>query len=311
MLRSARGFRRFAWGVLAYTLFVILWGGYVRASGSGAGCGDHWPLCNGDVIPRAPEMATLVEFGHRVTSGLAGLASVLLLVWAFRAYPAGSPVRKGALFGFAFMMTEALIGAGLVLFEYVAFDASTARAYWMAAHLGNTFLLLAALGLTAWWASGGRVPSLAAGPHRTLTMASLVGLFVLGISGAVTALGDTLVLAGGLDPAEVPIVATLVGLRIVHPLLACAVVGLFALAAYRVRRDAPGGRAAFIGLTVLAIMLVQLMVGLVNVELLAPVPLQLVHLFLTDLIWLGAVFFAAEALAPAPVVERRTVGVAA
>ena len=78
---------RYAWLVLAYNVAVIGWGAYVRATGSGAGCGSHWPLCNGAVLPRAAEAATLIEFTHRVTSGIA-----LLLVVALRdtLFPAAS-----------------------------------------------------------------------------------------------------------------------------------------------------------------------------------------------------------------------------
>ena len=62
---------RYAWGVLGINLLVILWGAYVRATGSGAGCGSHWPLCNGEVVPRSAGLATLIEFTHRATSGVA------------------------------------------------------------------------------------------------------------------------------------------------------------------------------------------------------------------------------------------------
>src|ERR671912_761132 len=87
---------RFAWGVLSYNVAVIAWGAYVRATGSGAGCGEHWPLCNGTVIPRAPEIATIVEFSHRLTSGLALLAVVGLVAWTFRTRPRGDQSRTGA-----------------------------------------------------------------------------------------------------------------------------------------------------------------------------------------------------------------------
>ena len=141
--------------MLAYNLAVILWGAYVRAIGSGAGCGAHWPLCNGEVIPRAPTVETLIEYSHRLTSGLALLAVVALLIWTWRACAAGHPARRGAVLSMVFILTEAAVGAGLVLFELVADNATMARAMFMAAHLVNTFLLVAALTLTAWWLSGG------------------------------------------------------------------------------------------------------------------------------------------------------------
>ena len=56
---------RFAWFTVFYNVLVILWGALVRASGSGAGCGNHWPLCNGQVIPVSPGWHTVIEFTHR------------------------------------------------------------------------------------------------------------------------------------------------------------------------------------------------------------------------------------------------------
>lgn len=294
---SNRRFARFAWGVLAYNVLVILWGGFVRATGSGAGCGDHWPLCNGEIVPRDAGWATLVEFTHRLTSGLALLAVVVLIVWAFRAYPRGHRVRKAATYSMVLMVIEALIGAGLVLLELVAYNVSVARGYWMAAHLFNTFLLLAALTLTAWFASGGTAPRFRGrGPAGTALGMTLGGLLVLGVSGAVAALGDTLHLGGGIDPASDPVVAALVGLRIYHPILALFVGLLVATATVLVLRstDRPAARALALG--VLSLYVAQLVIGLVNVRLMAPVELQILHLFVTDLIWIGTVLLASAAL---------------
>src|SRR5262249_21494275 len=110
----------YAWATLAAILGVILWGAFVRATGSGAGCGSHWPLCNGEVVPRSPTAATLIELGHRVTSGLAALLVVGLVAGAWRAFPRGHAVRRCALAALVLMVLEALIGAGLVLLEHVA-----------------------------------------------------------------------------------------------------------------------------------------------------------------------------------------------
>src|SRR5689334_1454626 len=144
-------FAIYAWGVLALNLLVILWGAYVRATGSGAGCGAHWPLCNGEVIPRAPQAEMLVEFTHRLSSGVALLTVAGLLVWALRIYPRGHVARRGAQLAMLFMVSEALVGAGLVLFKLVADNDSLYRAVAIVVHLANTFLLLASITLTAWW----------------------------------------------------------------------------------------------------------------------------------------------------------------
>ena len=310
MISFPPSFRRFAWGVLAYTVAVVLFGAFLRATGAGAGCGDHWPLCNGEVIPRDPGFDTVVEFSHRVTSGLALPLVLILGVWAFRVTRSadvfnGRAVRRAAVASVVFMVLEAAIGAGLVLLEYVAFNPSIARAVWMAAHLVNTLLLLAALALTAWWAEGGGVPVRGHG-RRALALGAAVGaVLVLSTSGAVTALGDTLVLAGGLDPLEHPVVATLVGLRIYHPMLAIATMALVGLAVMASREAGP--RVVQAGMAVLGFFLIQMVIGAVNVALLAPVWLQVVHLLVTDLIWIGLLLFACEALAVPPGADLQAV----
>ncbi|HET7273737.1 MAG TPA: COX15/CtaA family protein, partial [Longimicrobiaceae bacterium] len=186
-------FATYAIGVVGYNLLVVLWGAYVRATGSGAGCGSHWPLCNGVVMPRPERIETVIEFSHRVTSGLALLAVVGLLVWAFRAYPKGHRVRGAAIVSMGFMLLEAALGAGLVLFGLVEENASVFRAFSMSAHLVNTFLLIGALTITAWWATG--APALRFRDHDRLLwplVGGLVGMIVLGITGGIAALGDTL-----------------------------------------------------------------------------------------------------------------------
>ena len=117
-------FRSFAWFALIYNVFVVLVGAYVRASGSGAGCGSHWPLCNGQVIPHAPQIQTVIEFTHRITSGLSLLIVAALCIWAFRLFPARHRVRRLSIAAAAFLLAEALLGAGLVLFEFVAHNES-------------------------------------------------------------------------------------------------------------------------------------------------------------------------------------------
>src|SRR6266545_7603351 len=110
-------FATYAWAALGYNLFVIVWGAYVRASVSGDGCGSHWPLCNGEIIPSVGQTKTLIELTHRLSSGLALLMVVGLVAWAWRAYPKKHMVRQAAMFSLLFILTEALVGAGLVLFR--------------------------------------------------------------------------------------------------------------------------------------------------------------------------------------------------
>lgn len=297
-MEGNRRFAQYAWGVVAANVAVILWGAFVRATGSGAGCGDHWPLCNGEVIPRAEQIETLIEFSHRVTSGLALLAVVALLIWALRAFPKGHIVRKAAVASMALMILEALIGAALVLLQYVAFNISVGRAIWMAAHLVNTLLLLAALVLTAWWGQGGRALRLRGqGLIGWSLLLAMVGMLVLSMSGAITALGDTLVITGGISPAEHALVATLVELRILHPIIAFVVGALVVGAAWIVIQRRIDSGAQRVGRLVIALYIAQLLIGSLNVALRAPVWLQLVHLAFTCVIWILLVILAAQALA--------------
>lgn len=302
MMKSNR-FAVYAWAAVAFNVAVVVWGAYVRASGSGDGCGSHWPLCNGEVVPQSPALKTLIEMSHRMTSGIALLLVVGLVVWARRRFPKGHRVRKGAVVSFVFIMIEALIGAGLVKFGLVAKDDSSARAVVLAVHLTNTFILLAALALTAWWASGGPPLRLArAGAARWLFAASLAGVLLIGISGAVAALGDTLfpadTLAEGVEQDFSTTAHVLIRLRLLHPVIALAVGALV----FYTASVAPRARAGdawvrrFSSLT-LALLLAQLVAGMTNVALLAPVWLQLLHLLLADSLWLSLVLLAAATLA--------------
>ncbi|HVT61651.1 MAG TPA: COX15/CtaA family protein [Thermoanaerobaculia bacterium] len=307
---------RFARLVLVYNLAVIVWGGYVRASGSGAGCGSHWPLCNGEVIPWRPRTATLVEYSHRLSSGLVLLLVAGLCVWAWLATARGHRVRLGAGLALLFTLIEAAIGAGLVLFRLVARDESLARALWIAAHLLNTLLLLAALALTARWAGaaapgGGRAAGRetprggAGGELRWSLLAALAGVMLIGATGAVAALGDTLfpaaTLRQGLARDLSPAAHLLERLRVLHPFLALAVGALLLvlcerLTARRTRRAAIRTWAQRLRLLVLG----QWALGAVNLGLLAPVWLQLAHLLVADLLWLALIVLTAEVFAAQP-----------
>jgi heme A synthase len=295
------GFARYAWGVLAFNLFVVVWGAFVRASGSGAGCGSHWPLCNGEVVPRAAALETLIEFTHRTTSGVALIAVIVLFLWSRKAYPAGHLVRTGAILSLVFLIIEALLGAGLVLFELVADDASSFRAVSTIAHLVNTFVLTAMLTLTAWWASGGATTGFTREKLRSRLLGfALVGILVIGASGAIAALGDTLFpstsLQEGLRNSFSPDSHPLIQLRKYHPLLAI-LVGLYVVGVARYLARVQSNPAVRRLAAVLSSLYVaQLLMGTVNIILLAPVAIQLLHLLLANLVWISLVLLSAATL---------------
>lgn len=298
-------FKKLSWLTLVVTLAVIAWGAFVRASGSGAGCGSHWPDCNGEIIPRPKSVATIIEFTHRITSGLSLLLTVAQLFFAFRAFPARHPVRRAASASMFFMITEAGVGAGLVLFEMVAHNKSAARALWMSAHLINTFFLLASMALTLYLAHDRPAPRLRGhGARGVLVSLAAVSLLAVGVAGAVVALGDTLFpsrsLAEGLTADVTPGAHFLVRLRVIHPAIAVVFGGaLFVFARLTAARESDHSVRALATAVNLAF-LVQVGVGALNLGLLAPIPLQIVHLVVADLYWMTAVLFFAAVLALPP-----------
>jgi heme o synthase len=293
---AAARYAKFAWGSLAYVLVVIMWGAFVRATGSGAGCGNHWPSCNGQVIPRPKDVEQLIEFSHRLTSGLFGLLAIGLVVFAFRLFPKGHRVRAAAVVTLIFTVTEALIGMLLVRYGWVASDDSVERAIAMSGHLINTFFLLTAMTLLAWWASGGGGMRLRGQGGVGLSLfVGVVGMLLLGVSGAVTALGDTLYPVR--EMAMNPVRHFLIDLRVFHPIIAISVGLYLLLVAALVARMRPSETVSRYARGVTTLFLIQLVIGLVNVLLHAPVWMQLVHLLFADLVWITFMLLGAAALA--------------
>lgn len=292
---------KWAWGVLGYNILVIVWGAVVRATGSGAGCGEHWPLCNGTVIPVAPQWHTLIELTHRATSGLAFLSVIGLWLAMRRSLKTGHPARRAASFSLLFMVNETLVGALLVLLGLVAGSRSPWRAVVLALHLVNTLLLLASLALAAWWAgqASGRPGSARAGLRR-LVIGGVVAVMVVSAAGGIAALGDTLFpassVSAGINQEFAAGAPLLVRLRVLHPILA-ALTGVYLLwlVSYCVG-DGKNAGAENWGYGVGVLVLAQFVIGGMNIVLLTPVWSQLTHLFVTDVLWVGLVIFSATVL---------------
>jgi heme A synthase len=302
-------FATYAWLTLLVTFVVILWGDVVQATGSGAGCGAHWPVCNGQVLPAFEGRETVIEFTHRLTSGAVFLMAAFLFVWSRRAYPKGHLVRKGANFGLFFMFTESLVGAALVVFRLVGQDASLTRAIVAPIHLVNTLFLIAALALTAWFASGGKPFSWKnQGAVSPLLIAGFVSMVVIAVMGAITSLGDAIFpvrnTAEAIGRSMTAGEHFLVRLRIYHPFAAIGL-GLFILGAARyVASVRPTPMTQNLSLGIFVIYLLQIAVGFLNVALSAILPIQLIHLLLADGLWTLWVLLTASALAEG--VERRS-----
>jgi heme A synthase len=301
--RSRKAFAICAWALLAYNLPVILWGAYVRVSFSGDGCGAHWPLCNGQALPQHMTMPTLIELTHRLMTSVDTSGAIALCVWAFLAFARGNPVRRYAVWSLIFLFVEALLGAGLVLFRYVARDQSAGRPIYLSAHLTNTMLLLAALTVTAWMASKPWANQLPAKWHWLIGSKRLLGALIItvlvSITGAVAALGDTLFpassISAGMRQDFASASSLLLRLRIFHPLVAVAGACYLLWCEIGYLRNKHESGVSSAAARVVTLVLFQLAVGAVNISLLAPVAMQLIHLCIADLLWIMLVIFVLEA----------------
>jgi heme A synthase len=296
-------FVKLAWLTVGATVFVILWGALVRATGSGAGCGNHWPSCNGEVLPLSGTPETMIELTHRLTSAGLGFLVLYLFLQARRRYPPGGLVRKATGASLVLVATEALVGAGLVLYEQTADADGLSRAFWNSGHLVNTFLLLGAVTLTAWWASTSRVErQLATQRERRLVGVTVGGMLLLGISGAIAALGDTLFpvdsFAEGLERELSATAHVFERLRVLHPVIA-VVVGLLAVRVASRLASRRSGRVPRLSSWLTLLVVAQFGLGLINVVLAAPVWMQLIHLLVADAVWMTFVVISAEVLIPA------------
>ncbi len=301
----SRSLVRFAWAVVGYNVLVILWGALVRATGSGAGCGNHWPLCNGQVIPLSPRVDTIIEFTHRCMTGGSTSLVIGLLIWTFRGTVKGQAARFAAVVSMVLLLNEAFLGALLVKLGYVTGNQSMGRVVVLSIHLSNTLLLLAALTLTARLLRTGQIGRelRSRGTKKLWALMGLAATLVVGVSGSLAALGDTLFPASSLRAAFAQDFAAgspwLLRLRGVHPASAfVAAIFVFWLMAQAKRTGA--GRLA--GL-VLGLLGFQFALGLADVLLLAPVWMQILHLLGADLYWVALVMLAAVVVWPKDTIE--------
>jgi len=311
-LEVSRSLLRFAWFVVGYNMLVILWGALVRATGSGAGCGNHWPLCNGQVIPLSPRIDTIIEFTHRCMTGGSTFLVVGLLIWTFRGTLKGQAARTLSIVSMVLLLNEAFLGALLVKLGYVTGNQSLGRVVVLSIHLSNTMLLLAALTLTARLLDTGQrwAEFSISGARKLWALLGLGATLIVGVSGSLAALGDTLFPASSLRAAFAQDFAVgspwLLRLRGVHPISAIiAAVFVFWLAGQA--RRAGAGRVAGI---VLSLLCFQFVLGLADVLLLAPVWMQIMHLLGADLYWVALVVLAATVVWPKHISsESRVAGI--
>ncbi len=298
-------FAKYAWFVLGFNLLVILWGVFLRASKSGDGCGQYWLTCHGELIPSAPEFKTVIEFTHRLSTALDGLIMLVLLGWAvYIWYSSRSRESRHILYltigSMFFVLTEAAVGAGLVLTGNTADAQTNARPFWAMGHLINTFILLVFLSLTAWFASTKRQFRFKNEPKVIALIAlSVLAILLVGLSGSLAALSNMLfpsaTIAEGMAKDFSATSDALLRLRISHPILSIlTVVYLIFLAGWLKVRAGSEARITWWSNAVSIIALIQLLFGGATLLTHAPIVMQLGHLLLADLLWIAIVLMCAS-----------------
>jgi len=304
--------RRLAWTALAWNVLVICWGAVVRATGSGAGCGNHWPLCNGQIIPIAPRLATIIEFTHRCMTAGSVFLVLGVLIGAFLYTPKGHRARLFAVLSAILLVNEALLGALLVKLGYVTTNRSIGRVIVLSIHLSNTLLLVAALTLTAavlHW-NLARTHIIAKPSTRWTIYAGLALTILTGVTGSLAALGDTLFPSATLAQSMAQDFSSaspwLLRLRWVHPTGALLVgafifwiVGAAIHRSYKLS-DYSAHRLRLAAHAVSVLLLFQLILGVGDVLLLAPTYMQILHLLGANLFWIALILLSASLLTEIP-----------
>jgi cytochrome c oxidase assembly protein subunit 15 len=294
--KSMKPVARLAWVTVGFFILVVLWGAVVRATGSGGGCGSNWPLCNGDYFPHHPRLATIIEFTHRSTSGICTFLLIALGVFTFRATPPGHRARKAVLWAAFLLVTEALLGAMLVLRHYVEANVSTGRVIAQSIHLTNTMLFMASLALTAWFLTD-RTRAIAAQPsQRPIALLTIVSTLLVAATGSLAALADTLFPSPNLAAAFAADAAAsspiLIRMRWLHP--AAAILSVFCVLllvrAENMKRP--------IARLVVAMLALQFILGIGDILLLAPIWMQVLHLLSADIYWIALVLLASDIFWP-------------
>lgn len=286
---------RFAWAVVWYTVLIVLWGAWVRISHSGDGCGDQWPLCNGQAVPVGGPVKSWIEVSHRYSTALYGVLVLGLIVAARRQFRPCHPARFWSVATLIFTISEALIGRQLVTLSLVDQSIDPLRLLVMPLHLVNTSALLVSTVMTAESISFRESVrrSLSPGLKRTVRMCALALLVVL-CTGAIAALGSHLAPSSSLEAGLAKDFAqdshAAVRLRLLHPLLALSLVVFGPWAITKWSQHAPNVHAKVWCARLLRTLIVAIAVGGLALLLHAPPWLKILHLLLANvLVIVGAV----------------------
>jgi cytochrome c oxidase assembly protein subunit 15 len=255
-------------------------------------------LCNGTVLQASPTLHTMIEFTHRVSAGAIDSILVLaLVIWTWRGTTHGHLARWAAGATIFLTITEGALGAVLVKFGLTAESRSPMRAPIEALHLSNTLLLLAALTLAA-HLLGRRKGYLRRNVRLVAPFVAVFVVMVVGVTGSLAALGDTLFPAASLGLALAQdfsaTASWLLRWRWLHPAVA-VFAGIFLtwLLVRAVRQRIPWDNRR-ISTLILVLLAVVYTLGVLDVVLLAPLWIQIAHLLAADTLWASLVVLTAR-----------------
>lgn len=290
--------------LIFYTLIVIVWGAWVRISHSGDGCGDTWPLCNGQIIPEAEQNKTWVEFSHRITSGLFGIF-ILAMWWRARSlFPKQHAARFWASMSLIFTISEALLGAKLVLFGLVGSNDTPFRALVMSLHLINSLLLVGSLTLQwdashpiSWKSRTTKLWNLPSLSNYRITTSMIAIFMMIGITGAIAALSTTLFpsesLIEGLKQDFSQGSHFLIRLRVLHPIMAVFLGGGLILILHLLKQMTDKTEIEFQNRTryLQSALVFAILMGSMTLLKLSPTYMKVIHLISVHTAWIFLVLW--------------------
>ena len=275
---------------LYLSIASILAGAFVRATGSGDGCGATWPTCKGKIIPALSDTSELIEFSHRSLSGV--LLVVTLIIFAkTRSFQKGTLVRSVSNYLTFFVIFEALIGAVIVIFEWVGLNSSLPRIIAVPIHLVNTFGLLGSYAIL-YKILQDDLENIRPMFNKNFILIS--SLFLLsGATGSITALADVLFpsasfiegfLADFDRTSEV-----LTRLRILHPIISSALSIVLFVYATGISNKYNVSVKPLKLLIIIAVFL-----GVLNVLSNIVLPLSILHLAIADFLWISYIYVSID-----------------
>ncbi|MBA2763071.1 MAG: COX15/CtaA family protein [Thermoleophilaceae bacterium] len=303
MTAPSQSFRRLAFWTGVATLVLILVGGIVRVSESGLGCGpagsglQGWPFCNGDLVPGL-ELNAIIEYSHRLLGSIVGLMMLALAIWTIRSYRANRNLVKASCAAFVLVVAQGLLGALTVELNL--------GAGLVAAHLGLAMILLALIAYI-WRSSRGDVIGSGAvngGPNfKAVAGLAQIGLFLTIVAGGFMAgtqkfgrtdfqLGDGAHHACGTEfpacnGAFMPFgQAPLVDIHLTHRFFLYVTTALIVWLVVMALRRRPSPRIVRMAWVALGILVLQLLIGALNVWIAEIYEVLIVaHLLLATLLW--------------------------